>query len=157
MKFYNQPPQLAWRACCEFHTSPQSFGKIMSTIKPRHAVAFHFFNEEGTRYGIYEGIRETYSGPLSMAIDMMVWNITPGEVTERMAVSTDEAWSVPGTARQGPPEKGRPNPMTDWIESGRWEPGFRAQDRMLDEHMKQNNLEKMDWRPAMYEKMKKAQ
>ena len=34
VKYYNQPPQLAWRACCEFHTSPQSFGKIMSTIKP---------------------------------------------------------------------------------------------------------------------------
>ena len=45
VKFYNQPSQLAWRACCEFHTSPQSFGKIMSTIAPRHAVAFHFFNE----------------------------------------------------------------------------------------------------------------
>jgi len=26
----NQPPQLGWRACCEFHTSGQAFGKIMS-------------------------------------------------------------------------------------------------------------------------------
>ncbi len=156
VKFYNQPPQLAWRACCEFHTSPQSFGKIMSTIAPRQAVAFHFFNEEGTRYGIYSGIRETYSGPLSMATDMMVWNITPDEVVERMAVSTDEAWSVPGSARQPPPEKGRPNPITPFIENGRWEEGFRAQDRMLDEHMKKYNLEKMDWRPAMYKQMEKA-
>jgi len=151
--FYNQPPQLAWRACCEFHTSPESFGKIMSTIKPRHAVAFHFFNEEATRYGVYEGIRSTYDGPLSMATDMMVWNITKDRITERMAVSADEAWSVPGTARQPPPEKGRPNPMTDDIKKGRWVPGFKAQDEMLDEHMKRYNLEQMDWRPQMYEEL----
>jgi len=151
--FYNQPPQLAWRACCEFHTSPESFGKIMSTIKPRHAVAFHFFNEEATRYGVYEGIRSTYDGPLSMATDMMVWNITKDSITERMAVSTDEAWSVPGTARQPPPEKGRPNPMTDDIKKGRWVPGFKAQDEMLDEHMERYKLEQMDWRPQMYEEL----
>ena len=148
--FYNQPPQLAWRACCEFHTSPESFGKIMSTIKPRHAVAFHFFNDEGTRYGMYDGIRSTYDGPLSMALDMMVWNITKDSITERMAVSTDDAWSVPGTARQPPPERGRPNPSTPFIENGRWVPGFRAQDPMLDRHMKKYGLEDQDWRPAMY-------
>ena len=33
-KDYGQPPQLAWRACCEFHTSGPSFGKIMSEIEP---------------------------------------------------------------------------------------------------------------------------
>ena len=156
VKFYNQPPQLAWRACCEFHTSPQSFGKIMSTIAPRHAVAFHFFNEEGTRYGIYEGIRETYDGPLSMAVDMMVWNITKDKITERMAVSTDEAWSVPGTAQQPPPEKGRPNPMSDFINNGRWAEAFKAQDKMLDQHMQQYNLQNQDWRPAMYKKLEAA-
>jgi len=152
--FYNQPPQLAWRACCEFHTSPESFGKIMSTVKPRHAVAFHFFNEEGTRFGIYQGIRSTYSGPLSLATDMMVWNVTKEKITERMAVSVDAAWSVPGTARQARPEKGRPNPSTKYIESGRWVPGFKAQDPMLDKHMKKYKLEKLDWRPAMYKALK---
>ena len=32
----SQPPQLSWRMCCEFHTSGQAFGKIMSEIKPRY-------------------------------------------------------------------------------------------------------------------------
>ena len=125
----------------------------MSAIKPRHAVAFHFFNEEGTRYGIYEGIRETYDGPLSMATDMMVWNITKDKITERMAVSTDDAWSVPGTAKQGPPEKGQPNPMSEEMNRGRWLPAFKAQDKMLDGHMEQYNLQELDWRPAMYEEL----
>jgi ribonuclease Z len=152
--YYNQPPQLAWRACCEFHTSPESFGKIMSTIKPRHAVAFHFFNDEGTRYGIYDGIRSTYDGPLSMATDMMVWNITRDKITERMAESTDSAWSVPGTAKQPPPQRGQPNPSTDYIEKGRWLPGFKAQDPMLDKFMKKYDLKEQDWRPEMYKKLK---
>ena len=28
VKFYNQPPGLAWRACCAFHTSGPAFGKV---------------------------------------------------------------------------------------------------------------------------------
>ncbi len=142
----SQPPQLAWRACCAFHTSGQAFGKIMSTIKPRHAVAYHFLNEEATRYSLYDNIRETYDGPLSMATDMMVWNITKDKITERMAVSSDNAWPVPGTARQPPPEKGRPAVMSDFIKAGEWGPAFNAQNRMLDDHAKKYNLQDQDWR-----------
>ncbi len=141
---YGQPPQLAWRACCEFHTSGPSFGKIMSTIKPRHAVAYHSFVDAFPE--LRAGIRETYNGPLSIAEDMMVWNITRDKVVERMAVSPDRAFGVPGPTRQPPPEKGRPSPMSDFIASGEWGPGFNAQNKMLDEHSKKYNLEEMDWR-----------
>ena len=146
----NQPPQLGWRACCEFHTSGQAFGKVMSEIKPRHAVGYHFFNEEATRYIIYDNIRETYDGPLSMATDLMVWNVTKDKITERMAVSPGNSWAVPGTARQAPPETGRPSPMSDFIKKGEWGPGFNAQNEMLDEHSKKYNLEKMDWRKQKF-------
>ncbi len=117
--FYNQPPGLALAMNTDFHTSAQAFGKVMSIVKPRHAVAYHFFNEEGTRYGIYSAIQETWDGPLSMATDMMVWNVTKDEITERMATYTDEAWSVPGTAKQPPPPKDQPPVMTDAVDSGR--------------------------------------
>ncbi len=149
---YGQAPQLAWRACCEFHTSGPSFGKIMSTIKPRHAVAYHTLEEFHPE--LREGIRSTYDGPLSIAMDMMVWNITKDEIVERMAVSPDRALGVPGPTRQPPPEKGRPSPMSDFINDGEWGPGFKAQDEMLDEHMKKYDLQDQDWRPAKawYEK-----
>ena len=141
-----QPPQLAWRACCEFHTSGPAFGKIMSEINPRHAVAYHFMNEEGTWYEMHESIRQTYDGPLSMATDMMVWNITRDNITKRMAVSADAAWAVPGTGKQPPPEMGRPDPMSDFIKQGEWPPAFKAQDEMLDEHAEKYNLQDQDWR-----------
>ncbi len=147
---YNQQPQLAWRACCAFHTGPQAFGKVMSEVKPRHAVGYHFFNEETTRYGIYEGIRETYEGPLSMATDLMVWNITKDKVTERMAVVPKNGWEVPGTAVQPPPEKGRPPVYSKYILGGRWDQGVQpVQKKMLDAFMEKYNLQDQDWRKQM--------
>ena len=146
VKDYGQPPQLAWRACCEFHTSPQSFGKIMSEINPGHAVAYHTMEE--AHQELLMGIRSTYDGPLSIALDMMVWNITKEGVKERMAVSPDRASAVRGPTRQPPPEKGWPDPMSDFIKAGEWGPGFNAQNEMLDDFMEKYNLEKQDWRPA---------
>jgi ribonuclease Z len=151
VSWYNQPPQLAWRACCEFHTSGQAFGKIMSEIKPKHGVAYHFLNEEATRYNLYSAIRETYDGPLSMAVDNMVWNITPEGVKERVAVVTEEAWSVPGPTLQGPPEQeGRRPVFSQFSNSGFWMPAYKAQEEAMDEHMNKYNLQDEDWRPEMY-------
>jgi ribonuclease Z len=153
VEYYNQPPQLAWRACCAFHTSGQAFGKVMSEVKPRHAVAYHFLNEEATRYSLYDNIRETYDGPLSMAADMMVWNITKDKVTERMAVSPEEAWPVPGPTRQSPPVKGQPPVFSKFILQGRWDKGAQpAQKKMLDEFSEKYNLQDQDWRKQMMQK-----
>ena len=146
----SQPAQLAWRACCEFHTSGPSFGKIMSTIKPRHAIAYHALLDQGTeQYNMYyDGIRSTYDGPLSIGSDLMVWNVTKDEIRERMAVVTRNAWGVEGTSEQPPPQPGVPDPMSDFIKSGEWGPGFNAQNDMLDAFMEEEGLEAQDWRPA---------
>lgn len=141
---YNQAPQLAWRTCCEFHTSGPAFGKIMSNIKPRYAVAYHSFVESFPL--LRAGIRETYDGPFSVAMDMMVWNITKDKITERMGVSPDRALAVPGPTPQPPPNKGMADPMSNFIKAGEWVPGFSAQNQMLDEFSEKYNLEEQDWR-----------
>ena len=142
---YGQPPQLAWRACCEFHTSGPSFGKVMSEIAPKHAVAYHTMEEAHAE--LESSIRTTYDGPLSIAMDMMVWNITADGVRERMAVSPDRASSVPGPTRQPPPDPTREDPISEFIADGEWGPGFNAQNEMLDAHSKKYGLESEDWRP----------
>ena len=146
VKDYGQPAQLAWRACCEFHTSGPSFGKIMSEIKPGYAVAYHSMEESHAE--LREGIRSTYDGPLSVATDMMVWNITKDGVKERMAVSPDRASGVPGPTRQPPPDPDWPDPMSQFIKDGEWGPGFNAQNDMLDKFRDENDLADVDWRPA---------
>jgi len=141
VEWYNQAPPVALYVATQIHTTPQAFGKIMSTIKPRHAVAYHFFNEEATRYAIYEGVREVYSGPLSMATDMMVWNITRDKITERMAVSTDNAWSVPGDKEPPVGEPGQvPPQLSKEMESGMWDVSD-VEGRMVNEFIKKYNLD----------------
>jgi len=144
----NQPAQLAWRACCEFHTSGPSFGKVMSTIKPRHAIAYHALLDQGTQQynSYYDSIRQTYDGPLSIGTDLMVWNVTKDKIAERMAVVTPNAWAVPGTAKQPPPVPGQPDPMSDFIKSGEWGQGFNAQNKLLDDHAERYDLQDQDWR-----------
>jgi len=121
MEFYGQPAPRAMMMQAEIHTSAQAFGKIMSMLKPRHAVAYHFFNEEGTRYTIYDAIRQTYGGPLSMADDMMVWNITRDGIRERMAVSDTNAWDVAGPTEPPLPDGKFPPQESKFITEGRWD------------------------------------
>ena len=138
---YNQAPPVALYVATQIHTSPQAFGKIMSTIEPRHAVAYHFFNEESTRYEVYEAVRETYDGPLSMATDNMVWNITKDKITERMAVSTDDAWSLAGAKEPPVGEPGQvPNQLSPEIEAGMWDVSD-AEGEMVKGFMKEFNLD----------------
>ena len=118
---YGQPPSLAARINLTFHTSAQAFGKIISAVKPRHAVAYHFFNDEDTRYQVYDGIRETYDGPLSMADDNMVWNITRDKIVERMVISPDDAWDVPGPGRPLPPDRTRKSEYTKFTLDGEFD------------------------------------
>ena len=119
MLFYGQPPARTMMMNTDIHTSAQAFGKVMSTVEPRHAVAYHFFNEEGTRYGIYDAIRSTYDGPLSMATDNMIWNITRDGISERMVVSSDEAWDTEGPTAAPLPDNKYPSQETQFITDGR--------------------------------------
>ena len=143
MDKYGQPPQLAARINLTFHTSAQAFGKIMSAVKPRHAVAYHFFNDADTRYQIYEGIRQTYDGPLSMATDNMVWNITHDGIVERMVVSPDEAWDVPGPGMAPAPDRSRKSEYTEFILKGRYDTDD-AEALWLPKFMEENGLTEKD-------------
>lgn len=142
VKWYGQSPGQALGVGTQIHTSPQAFGKVMSTIKPRHAVGYHFFNEQGTHDDILRGVLQTYSGPLSLAVDNMVWNISKEKIVERMVVSPDQAWSVAGPNKPPkPPAKGTvPDPITDWIKEGRWEPAEAAQAEMVKAFKKKYNM-----------------
>jgi ribonuclease Z len=142
VEWYGQSPGQALGVGTQVHTSPPAFGKVMSEIKPRHAVGYHFFNEDATRFGIYDGVRSTYDGPLSLAIDNMVWNITKDKITERMAVITEDAWAVSGVKKPpAPPAPGTvPDPMTDWIKGGRWEPANEAQAELVNTFKKEHNM-----------------
>ncbi|MBW2363314.1 MAG: hypothetical protein JRG84_20645 [Deltaproteobacteria bacterium] len=72
----------------------------------------------------------------------MVWNITKEKITERMIVSPDQAWAVNGPNKPPkPPAKGSvPDPISDFIKTGRWKPAEEAQAPMVNEFKKEHGL-----------------
>ena len=86
------------------HTSAQAFGKIMSLTKPRLAVCYHFQNDHDTAPLVLADIRKTYDGPLDLALDFMVWNVTKKEIRTRMAVPNHESFPAPAQREKQPPD-----------------------------------------------------
>ena len=95
MAGYGLTPEAALQVGTQIHTAPQAFGKVMSTVKPRMAVAYHFWTGIESSMGVLEGVRETYDGPLSLEEDYMVWNVTKDKIRVRMAAIDHESWNPP--------------------------------------------------------------
>jgi ribonuclease Z len=98
-------PEQALMVGTQIHTSPGAFGKVMSMIKPKHAVAYHFFKDFDTTAAVNDRIRKTYDGPLSLAEDFMVWNITKDEIRVRMAAVEEHTWAPPLVTKPEVPQK----------------------------------------------------
>jgi ribonuclease Z len=92
---FRSTPEAALQVGTQIHTAPEAFGKVMSMVKPRHAVAYHFWKDTDTTGPVLESIRTTYDGPLSLAEDYMVWNVTKDGVRERMAVIDEHSVNPP--------------------------------------------------------------
>jgi ribonuclease Z len=130
MKF---TPEQALVVGTQIHTAPEAFGKVMSEVNPRMAVAYHFFKDFDTTAEVHDRIKTTYDGPLSLAEDFMVWNITKDEIRVRMAVVEEATWAPPLTGEaELPGENDQQNyseatgvPVenmtnSDFIAEGRW-------------------------------------
>ena len=65
-------------------------------------------------------MRETYDGPLTMAEEMLVWNITKDDVKVCKAVYPEEAWSVIGPTPP-PLDRAVPGQLSKWLLEHRWD------------------------------------
>ena len=99
----NFTPAEAVMVGTQAHTTAAAFGKIMSITEPRHAVCYHFQNDFDVQPAVLEAVRQTYDGPLSLATDFMVWNVTKDEIRTRMAVVNEESFAAPVQRAKVPP------------------------------------------------------
>ena len=74
------------------HTAPDEAGQVLALVKPRLAVVYHFFNDFDTGAEIEREVRKHYHGPLALAQDLMVFNVTPDDVRVRLAVTATHVW-----------------------------------------------------------------
>ena len=113
----NYPPSLALPLSTLKHTSPSQFGRIMSETRPRLAVGYHFYNDHDTLPLILDGVRRTYDGPLALATDYMVFNVTRDDISVRMAVPDPEIWPLPPLRPQDPGDR-TPFTYSEFVASG---------------------------------------
>jgi len=105
------------------HSEPQAFGKVMATLKPRMALGYHSVQSPENNAAIMTEVRKVYDGPLTIARDLMVINVTKEDIVVRMA-SVDE-YALPPDVTEGyvkAPRTDQKSP-SKLIESGKW-PGY---------------------------------
>ena len=121
MRVASFPYKRAYWVTSQIHTPAEGFGKIMSAVKPRMAVAYHYWNHRDIEFEMHEKIRSTYDGPLTMAKDLTVWNVTADHLETRQVSINHEAWAQgPGPAWvKAPRSKPSTEKMSQFIREGR--------------------------------------
>ena len=109
----------ALNVATQVHTSPAMFGKVMSEIKPRMAVGYHVFNDFDTAPQIMKEIRQTYDGPVELAIDYMVFNVTKDNIRVRMAAIEEAVWPQPSITKTLPADPSKRVGFSKYIFGGR--------------------------------------
>jgi ribonuclease Z len=100
------------------HSSPEQFGKVMSMVKPRIGVGYHFYNDFDTAPEVLERVRKTYAGPLALAVDYMVFNVSKDDIRVRMSAIDEEVWPSPALKQKLPPDTSKMIPFSDFTRSG---------------------------------------
>ena len=83
------------------------------------AVGYHFFNDFDTQPAVLADIRKTYDGPLALATDYMVFNVTKDDMRVRMAAIDEDIWPQPPTQPKLPPDLSQQIGFSDFIVGGR--------------------------------------
>lgn len=98
------------------HTSPEAGGKVFTLTKPRLAVGYHFYHDFDTVHDIHDEIRKAYDGPLVLAQDGMVFNISKDEIKIRMLVGPEHTYPEKLKREEfSKARRGKNTPMSDWL------------------------------------------
>ena len=74
------------------HTEAKAYGKILAEAQPRLGVITHTMENADALMPVIDGVRTYYDGPLAFATDLMVFNISKEEITQRMGIGPDLPW-----------------------------------------------------------------
>ena len=120
-KYFGWDLRQATYVSTRIHTEPGAFGKIMSTLQPRMALGYHSVQSPENNAAITDGVRAVYDGPMTIARDLMVLNVTEDDIVVRMA--TVDEYVLPPDVTQGyidAPRTEQRSP-SDLILAGKWD------------------------------------
>ena len=107
------------------HAAPDEAGHVLDLVRPRLAVLYHFFNDFDTVLEVERDVRKHYRGPLALAQDFIVFNITASDIRVRMAVTPTHVWpnKEHHDAFRRAPRRERPK-MSRWLADKQLFPKF---------------------------------
>jgi ribonuclease Z len=111
--------QATW-VSTRIHTEPQAFGKVMSAVKPRLALAYHSVQSPDNNAAIMDGVRKTYDGPLALARDLMVINVTSETIKVRMATVDEYVLPPDVTQAYKDADRSKNKETSKFISDGKW-------------------------------------
>lgn len=86
------------------HSTPDRLGRLFDIARPRLGVAYHYFQDDETIDPFFEHVESTYDGPVALAQDLTVINVTPEQIVVREAETDLLHWTPPGPEGDEPPE-----------------------------------------------------
>jgi ribonuclease Z len=96
------------------HTSPAMAGKVFKRAGARMSVMWHLVVDHDTVGPAYQDMRSHYDGPVTIAQDLTVFNITRNAVVVRQAIINPVAWPVIGTSTVSGPPLSKPHNPPEW-------------------------------------------
>ena len=90
----NVPQEQAEVVVNTVHTSPAMVGKVFKGAGARMSVMWHLAVDHETVGPVYQELRSQYDGPVTIAQDLTVFNITKKAVVVRQAIIDPVAWPV---------------------------------------------------------------
>jgi len=78
----------------ELHTPPKAAGVVFELTQPKMAVMYHVWVTEETVPLLFDDLRIPYLGPVTLAQDFTVFNLTPDSIVVRQAIVDDAPWPI---------------------------------------------------------------
>jgi ribonuclease Z len=116
------------------HSAPQEAAVVLKEVDPRLAVIFHFFNDFDTAPEIQDKVREHYLGPLAMATDFMVVNVTKDNIVTRMTEFSEHVW--PNKSKHdgfGAAKREKMTELSPWLKEAQLFPKFPSDRGLVNE------------------------
>jgi len=123
----SMPLEVAENIIYKAHTPADMLGQVFDIARPVLGVGTHYFQDDDLIDPFFERIATTYDGPVTLAQDLMVINVTPRQIVLRMA-KTEQLWWAPSdpeakggdTLEEGYTSAAR---TPNWIVATKIEPG----------------------------------
>jgi ribonuclease Z len=108
------PPAFAEQIVNGVHTSPAMAGKVFARVGARMSVMWHLAVDHDTVGAAHREVRAEYDGPVTIAQDLTVINLTEDAVVVRQAIVDPVPWPVLGPTQVSGPPMSEPHPPPAW-------------------------------------------